>query len=289
MPFPSDLDSVDRIRVLQEASGVVALWKPAGWPTQAPPGIPSVESWLRDRLSSAGTAGYLGVPHRLDRAVSGVLLLATTPRAARQLSRQFERRQVRKRYLAIVMNAGGDRDVPPAPGTKAVWRDFIEKIPDRAQARLVAADAAGGREAVTEVQRLTALTNGQLLLELAPLTGRMHQLRLQAASRGLPIVGDDLYGTPRADWPAASDAEQAEADRRSRPIALHAWQIGYTDPDSREAILIEAPLPTYWPAATRDIEDACAASTGGEGPPMPREPAYADKRSQDGEAPSASE
>jgi hypothetical protein len=53
--------------------------------------------------------------------------------------------------------------------------------------------------------------------------------------------------------------------------------------------LIEAPLPTYWPAATRDIEDACAASTGGEGPPMPREPAYADKRSQDGEAKSASE
>jgi 23S rRNA pseudouridine1911/1915/1917 synthase len=255
MPFPIDLDSVDRIRVLQEASGVVALWKPAGWPTQAPSGIPSAESWLRDRLMAPGTPGYLGVPHRLDRAVSGVLLFAKTPRAARQLSRQFERRQVLKRYLAIVMAVDGDRDALPAPGTKAVWRDFIEKIPDRAQARLVAADAVGGREAVTEVQLLTALTNAQFLLELAPLTGRMHQLRLQAASRGLPIVGDDLYGTPRADWPAASVAEQAEADPRSRPIALHAWQIGYTDPDSRQAVTIEAPLPSYWPAAVRGIEE----------------------------------
>lgn len=74
--------------ILLERSGVVALAKPFGLATQAPAGFPSVESWLRDRLP---VGAYLGVPHRLDRAVSGVLLMATTPRAARQLSRQFER------------------------------------------------------------------------------------------------------------------------------------------------------------------------------------------------------
>jgi 23S rRNA pseudouridine1911/1915/1917 synthase len=289
MSSPSEPAAADPIRVLHEASGVVAIWKPAGWPTQAPAGILSAESWLRDRLAVAVSAGYLGVPHRLDRAVSGVLLFAATPRAARQLSRQFERRQVRKRYLAIVMDAGDVAGRLSTPGTEAVWTDRIEKIPDLPQARVVTADSAGGREAVTEVRVVAALPNGRLLLALAPLTGRMHQLRLQAASRGLPIAGDVLYGSPPCEWHAAPAAESAFADPRSRPIALHAWSIRYSDPDTRDEITIEAPLPTYWSAAVRGIEDACAASTGGEGPPMPREPAYDDKRSQDGEAQSASE
>jgi len=299
MSCPSESEAGDPIRVLHEASGVVALWKPAGWPTQAPTGIASAESWLRGRPSAAASGGYLGVPHRLDRAVSGVLLLATTPRAARQLSRQFERRQVRKRYLAMVTDAGGVPGRLPAPGTVAVWTDCIEKIPDRPQARIVAADTAGGREAVTEVRVVATLPNGQLLLALAPLTGRMHQLRLQAASRGVPIVGDELYGSPIFDWCAASAADAPVVDPRSRPIALHASSISYADPDSAEAIIVEATLPTYWPAAARESAVSCrrslaepgdcATRTGGEGPPTPREPAYDDERSQDGGAKSASE
>lgn len=279
MPSPSEPEAADRIRVLREASGVVAVWKPAGWPTQAPAGIPSAESWLRDRLSSAASGGYLGVPHRLDRAVSGVLLLAATPRAARQLSRQFERRQVRKRYLAIVMDAGGASGLLPAPGATAVWKDCIEKIPDRPQARIVTADTAGGREAVTEVRAVATLPNEQFLLALAPLTGRMHQLRLQAASRGLPIVGDELYGSPIFDWCAAPAADAPVVDPRSRPIALHASGISYADPDSTDAITVEAPLPTYWPNASRESAVSCrrslgepgdcATRTGGEGPSMP--------------------
>jgi len=98
---------VKKIIVLFENNGVLAVCKPAGLPTQAPWGIESVESLIRRQkfqgLFEEAVAlgrkrhpgGFLGIPHRLDRAVSGVMLLASTPRAARQLSRQFERRSGR--------------------------------------------------------------------------------------------------------------------------------------------------------------------------------------------------
>lgn len=243
--------------IVSTRSGVVAVVKPAGLPTQAPPGIESVESWLRRRLYGGG-AGYLGVPHRLDRAVSGVLLLAATPRAARQLSRQFERREVTKEYAALVEARGGGWP-GPAP---VEWRDMIEKLPDEARCRIVAAGAAAGREAVTLaacLRRIEAAAGPpRLLLRLEPATGRMHQLRLQAASRGLPIVGDVLYD-------AAADtlwAGAVAADVREPPLGLHAMRIRYRDPDEGVAVVAEAPLPEHWPAAAR-VEWPVAAEPGG--------------------------
>jgi 23S rRNA pseudouridine1911/1915/1917 synthase len=227
--------------ILRQGSGVVALFKPVGLATQAPPGIDSVERWLRDRLG-LGVGGYLGVPHRLDRAVSGVVLFAATPRAARKLSRQFERREITKTYLAVVE----PRDAEAAgfaPDGDREWRDHLRKIAEQARSAIVAATEPAAREAVTSVRRLggTAADGPRLLLRLEPQTGRMHQLRLQAASRGLPIVGDELYGGP----PLGAGAG------RERPILLHAWRIDYDDPDSGERIAVEAPLPAHWPEWAR--------------------------------------
>ncbi len=223
--------------MLREAGGVVAIAKPPGLATQAPPGLPSVEAWLRARLSPGA---YVGVPHRLDRAVSGVLLMAVTPRAARTLSRQFERRQVRKAYLALV---GGGRQ-PTAVGESREWRDSIAKVPDEPRARIAIAADEGAREAVTHARLALALADGTLLMELEPLTGRMHQLRVQTAARGTPIVGDALYGS---SLPFGAEA----ADPRLRRIALHAWRIEYDDPDSGGRVRVEAPLPSWWPAEAR--------------------------------------
>jgi len=262
--------SVQTPYVIRDASGVIAVWKPAGLTTQAPPGIPSTESWLRRHLYGGSPSGYLGVPHRLDRGVSGVVLFAGTPRAARQLSRQFERRQVHKKYLAIV--AGGEaahdtavelvraraqdhgRDGEGSLGA-VTWRDMVEKIPDEARARIVPAGVSGGREAVTLVRLRCHLPPDRLLLELSPVTGRMHQLRLQAAARGLPVVGDDLYGMADAAWTASmlrgtgNDIE--DDDPRMRPIALHASRITYTDPVTGDEATVEAALPDYWPESVR--------------------------------------
>ena len=231
-----------------EQSGVVAIAKPSGLATQAPPGLPSVEAWLRGLLPAGA---YLGVPHRLDRAVSGVLLMATTPRAARQLSRQFERRQITKTYVAILAAGAATK---PVAGATVEWRDRIAKCPDVAQARVVAADDPAGREAVTVARTLGEVEPGRWLVELAPVTGRMHQLRVQAAARGMPVVGDTLYGGPALEdgpelegGPALDNANTA--DRRRLPIALHALSIRFRDPDADGEVVVTAALPPQWPAA----------------------------------------
>jgi 23S rRNA-/tRNA-specific pseudouridylate synthase len=227
--------------ILREGSGVVAILKPVGLATQAPPGIKSVEQWLRDRLGR-DASGYLGVPHRLDRAVSGVVLMAATPRAARKLSRQFEGREIAKTYIAVVETGAAAKET--LPGADAVeWRDLLRKVPEEARSEIVDSQALAAREAITHASWIDCAgrDEGKRLLKLMPVTGRMHQLRLQAASRGLPIVGDELYGGP-----PLGDGDAAE-----RPILLHAWRIDYADPDSGERITVEAPLPDHWPAWAR--------------------------------------
>ena len=241
------------LAIIHDSGGVLAVAKPAGLATQAPAGIPSVESLIREQLvGAAGVAareagrrhppgGFLGVPHRLDRAVSGVLLLATTPRAARQLSRQFERREIRKTYLAIVTPTTSGTPVRNAPFE---WRDTIRKVPDEPRAEIVAAGTADGREAVTTGRVLPATAaetllpdDGTLLLELEPLTGRMHQLRVQAAARNLPVVGDTLYGG------------RASGEARAEAIGLHAWRITFRDPATGAETTVTCPPPTSppWP------------------------------------------
>lgn len=224
--------------VLHERSGVIAVRKPAGLATQAPPGIDSMERRVRDWLARRG-GSYLGVPHRLDRPVSGILLFAATPRAARQLSRQFERRTVAKRYAALLETVG-PCDLPD-DGAWMEWNDRIAKIADEPRATIVPAGepCEAAREAVTRA-RIVAFTTDRdrpaIEVEFAPVTGRMHQLRIQAASRGLPVIGDSLYGstvTFREPSPGLTVA----------PIALHACRIEYVDPDTWANVVIDSPPP----------------------------------------------
>lgn len=245
-------------RICFECSGVVGVIKPAGLPTQAPARIDSVERWLRSQLPRGG---YLGVPHRLDRAVSGIMVFAVTPRAARQLSRQFERRQVTKAYVALT-EAGDPRPdediVSPVITTWCEWVDWIAKVPDQPRARIVATDARDARQAETRVRRIGAVAgpagSSIAMLQLEPRTGRMHQLRVQAAARGTPIVGDTVYG---ACGDMAADPERGcwfgGTDAWSMRIALHARRIAFTDPDTKKPVMIEAPLPEYWPPACHEM------------------------------------
>lgn len=254
---------MDSPTLLFERSGVLAIAKPAGLATQAPPGVDSVESWLRRTRFGAAGDGYVGVPHRLDRAVSGVLLMTATPRAARKLSRQFEHRQVVKEYLAVVEARNAEWPVPPT----VEWRDFLAKVPDQARASVVTADAPAAREAVTRARLLARLAGPRgprLLLTLEPLTGRMHQLRLQAASRGLPIVGDLLYDSAAdAGW-----CGDQPPGGREPPIALHAARIRYADPDTGAETVAAASLPAHWPPSSGggwpiDDHEPPAATTRG--------------------------
>jgi 23S rRNA pseudouridine1911/1915/1917 synthase len=221
------------LKILYEDDLCVAVLKPARLATQAPRGIDSLEFRVRAALDfRAATAGqgddvYLGVPHRLDRAVSGVVLLAKTRRAARTISRQFARRQVRKIYWACFEGV-----VEPSQGT---WIDFLRKVPDQPRVEIVSPEQPGAQQAVLHYRVRGATRHGSWL-EIELETGRMHQIRLQAAARGHPVIGDALYGSRIEFGPRL-------AEEREREIALLAREISFVQPDTHAQITVVAPCP----------------------------------------------
>jgi 23S rRNA-/tRNA-specific pseudouridylate synthase len=249
---------IAKLEILYEDDICVAVLKPAALATQAPRGIDSVELRVRallgQRVAAAGfrdeSSGetYLGLPHRLDRAVSGVVLFAKTRRAARTISRQFERRQVRKIYWACVegrvdaaaapLGLAGAAGSEPAALARDTWIDFLCKIPDQPRGEIVPPDHPGAQQAVLHYRVLGATPHGSWL-EIELETGRMHQIRVQAASRGHPVLGDTLYGSRIAFGPQSPDERQQE-------IALHAREISFVQPDTQLQIIVVAPCPATW-------------------------------------------
>jgi 23S rRNA pseudouridine1911/1915/1917 synthase len=222
------------LAILFEDNHCVAAAKPAGLLTQGvPPGIPTLEAmvkaYLKERYHKPGNV-YLGIPHRLDRPVSGVVLFARSTKAARRLAEQFRQREVRKVYWAAV-----EGQVEPAEGT---WEDWLLKVQDESRAERVTAETPNARLARLRYHRLRDAAGGSLL-EIEPETGRMHQIRVQAAVRGWPVRGDSLYG---ARLPFGPPAELP----RDRAIALHARSLTFLHPIRYEPITVTAPLPASW-------------------------------------------
>jgi 23S rRNA pseudouridine1911/1915/1917 synthase len=220
--------------ILYDSGPCLVVNKPAGLLTQAPAGIDSLEvrvkAFYREREQKEGNI-YLGVPHRLDRPVSGAIVFARHVRAAQRLSAQFENRTVRKVYWAIV-----EGDVQPDEGT---WADHLHKRHGMAQAIVVPPDDPRGKLAVMHYRVLTRVEGVGSWLEIQLETGRTHQIRVQAASRKHSVLGDAQYGATQPF------GEQFE-DARVRAIALHARQLGFNDPMTGEPVDIIAPLPAAW-------------------------------------------
>ncbi len=223
------------VEILYEQGPCLVVNKPAGLLTQAPPGIDSLELRLKDlsraRRSKEGNV-YLGVPHRLDRPASGAMVFAWHARAARRLSDQFERRAVQKTYWCCVAGV-----VEPAAGT---WTDFLRKVPGEPLAQVVAEDDPEARAAVLHYRTLGQTPHGAWL-EINLETGRTHQVRIQAASRGHPVIGDATYGSQ-----IPFDAHFAE--ERLRGIALHARVLAFRHPMTGEPVSITAPTSASWAA-----------------------------------------
>jgi 23S rRNA pseudouridine1911/1915/1917 synthase len=220
--------------ILYEQGPCLVVCKPPGLSTQAPPGIESLEvrikAFLKQRDNRQGNI-YLGVPHRLDRPASGAIVFGIHGRAARRISRQFEDRSVKKTYWA-----GVEGEVAPAEG---VWQDYIRKIPGVAQSQIVESAHSEGRIARLNYRTLRA-EGGITWLEIELLTGRTHQIRVQAASRGHPVLGDVQYGSTIPFGPRHEDA-------RLRAIALHARTLEFLHPMTKDIVRVIAPVLEYWP------------------------------------------
>lgn len=210
-----------RLQIVYEDNHLLAVAKPPGAPTQgAKPGVVSVldmaKAYLRDKYDKPG-AVYLGVVSRLDAPVTGLLLFARTSKAAARLTDAFRARRPEKRYLATVEGAA-----PPCEGTVV---HFLKKDDRNARVFATHEDAPGAQRA--ELSYETLLTRGnRSLLELRLMTGRKHQIRVQLAKLGCPILGDDKYGAKETYGPG---------------IALHSWRLALEHPVRREPLALECP------------------------------------------------
>jgi len=212
-------------RVLYEDNHLLVIDKPAGMTTQgALPGEPSAVEWarqyLKQRYQKPGNV-FIGVVSRLDRDVSGVLILARTSKGAARLNDQFRERTVEKTYWAVV-------EGKLARPLSCV--DRLAEDPSRKIMAVVGADDPDGQEARLSAVPLRTLKAGTLV-EITLETGRKHQIRVQLASRALPIVGDRKYGARR---------------KFAGGIALYARRLACDHPTRDERLSFEAPLPESW-------------------------------------------
>lgn len=179
-----------------------------------------VKEWIKEKYSKPGNV-YLGVVHRLDRPVSGVVLFAKTSKALPRLNNMFANHdKVKKTYWAIVQNK------PEVPkGRLTHWLTRNEK---NNTARAYDHEVAGSKKAILDYE-LIASSDRYHLLQIHLHTGRHHQIRCQLAKMGYPIKGDLKYGAPRSN-PDGS-------------ISLHARHLTIEHPVSHEQISITAPVP----------------------------------------------
>jgi 23S rRNA pseudouridine1911/1915/1917 synthase len=223
------------LEVLFEDNHCLAVNKPAGLLSQAdvsgePSLVEVVASYLKTRYQKPGNV-YVGLLHRLDRPTSGAVLLAKTSKAAGRLSDQFRHSLVSKVYWAVVEGRPRDR--------QGEWIDRLGKDSRTNQTGVVAEESALGKEARVEF-RVVEHWGRFSKLELRPDTGRSHQLRVQLATRGLPILGDGKYG-------ATSRLIAGDGHLR---IALHARTLTFSHPTRREAIVVDAPVQADWPESS---------------------------------------
>jgi RluA family pseudouridine synthase len=196
-PNYAELPNGERIPILYEDRSVLAIDKPAGWmlvpfnwqktsrnlQAALTSSIAARDFWARSRGLK-----YLRFVHRLDADTSGVLLLAKSPGAVRTLGALFESRRMEKTYLAVVLGVPNARE----------WTCRLKLAPDPAAVGRMRVDARHGKEAETHFRVLQS-NGGMTLIEVLPVTGRTHQIRVHLAESDHPVVGDPLYGPPPAE------------------------------------------------------------------------------------------
>jgi 23S rRNA pseudouridine1911/1915/1917 synthase len=180
------------------------------------------------RLSGIGGVARPGIVHRIDKDTSGLLVVAKTDRAHEGLAAQFARHDIHRLYLAIV---GG----VPNPPAGTVDAPLARSSANRQKMAIV--EEGRGKRAVTHYRMLKPLRESALV-ECRLETGRTHQVRVHMASLGHPLVGDPVYGRTR---PAHREALKSLGFHRQ---ALHAAELGFVHPVSKENLSFKSPLPS---------------------------------------------
>lgn len=217
-----------KARVLYEDNHLLAINKQSGEISQGDktrdePLPELIKRWIKIRDDKPG-AVYLGVVHRLDRPVSGVILFAKTSKALERLNKAFQQRQVKKTYWALIHGK-----LPNTTGKLVHW---LKKNPKGNWSKAWDKEVEGSKRSELTYNTV-AIVDRYYLLEVNPATGRHHQIRTQLARAASPIIGDTKYGYPKPN--------------KDSSICLHARSLELEHPVRKEPLLITAPLPFRHP------------------------------------------
>lgn len=216
------------IKVLFEDNHILMTYKPAGILSQEdatgdPDMLTVLKEYLKIKYNKPGNV-YLGLVHRLDRPVGGLMVFAKTTKAASRICEQIRNRTVEKYYRACVRG-----EIRPEKGT---LKGTIVKDTSLNRARLTDnLTDKDGKEAELDYQ-LVAYRQSISLIEVHLKTGRAHQIRLQLSEAGFPIIGDRKYGE---DQPGRGD------------ICLESYKMAFNHPTSKERLTFVLPLNNQWP------------------------------------------
>lgn len=218
------------MKILYEDNHIIAVNKSAGELVQGDNTgdetlSEKVKKYIADKYKKPGDV-FLGVVHRLDRPVSGVILFARTSKALARLNRMFQDKQVTKKYLAVIRNR------PPAEEGRLAG--YLKKNEKQNKSYSYDKQVKGSKEASLSY-RMMGRTDRYYLLEIDLHTGRHHQIRCQLADVGCPVKGDLKYGFSRSN--------------NDGGISLHAWKIEFVHPVKKEKLELTAAVPDsdIWP------------------------------------------
>ncbi|MGM0376084.1 MAG: RluA family pseudouridine synthase [Bacteroidota bacterium] len=212
------------LQVLYEDNHLIAVNKTGsdlvqGDETGDEPLSEKVKAYIKEKYNKPGEV-FLGVVHRLDRPVSGVVLFARTSKALSRMNKLFQEKDVRKIYWAVV------KELPPQE--EGELRHFMLKDSNKNKSYALPKKRPGSKEGILDYKIISSTSNYHLL-EVNLKTGRHHQIRSQLTKIGCPIKGDLKYGFPRSN--------------PNGGISLHARRIEFVHPVKQEPVVVEAPVP----------------------------------------------
>ena len=229
----------NKIKIIYEDNHLLVCEKPVNMPVQADSSgdedlLSTAKTYIKEKYSKPGEV-YLGLVHRLDRPVGGVMVFARTSKAAARLTESFKNRKTKKRYAAIVSGS---------PCSSAELECDLLRDEQNNISRVVRPNTPGAKTASLEYVS-TVTKNGFTLLDVLLHTGRHHQIRAQLAWSGCPIFGDQRYN---------------RAARVGQQIALYAYSLTIEHPTLRESMTFTC-IPHG--AKFDEFSDECAALAAG--------------------------
>ena len=209
-----DLFLMNNLEILYEDNHIIVVFKPSNILSQADSTgdmdmLTLIKDYIKETYHKPGNV-YLGLVHRLDRPVSGVMVFAKTSKAASRLSEQVRNHDLTKRYLAVVNGILPEKN-----------SEFIDYLLKQENGNTVVSDKKSGKESILKYKVLEEF-NDYSLVDVELITGRHHQIRVQFASRHFPLYGDWRYGK-----------------KDSTSLALCSYQLSFLHPVTKERLVFQ--------------------------------------------------